>query len=66
MRRRIILKKGNDCHRCLIGVMGNAQHQTHGDVFVISGGVTYVIPQSAIKKDGTIKAAYLKKMRVAA
>jgi hypothetical protein len=46
--------------------MGNAQHQTHGDVFVTSGGVTYVIPQSAIKKDGTIKAAYLKKMRVAA
>ena len=33
MRRRIILKKGNDCHRCLVG---------------------------------TIKAAYLKKMQVAA
>ena len=53
------MKKGNDCHKCYVGVMGNAQKIGHHPVFIKVGEATMAIPVDCLKKDGTIKKRYL-------
>ena len=52
------MKVGNACHKCLEGVMGNAQNSSHGDIIVTINGVTLEIPLGFYTKTGKLRKKY--------
>lgn len=52
------MKIGNDCHKCLEGVMGNSQHISHGDVIMVVNGTTIEIPVGFYTKKGILRKKY--------
>lgn len=52
------MKVGNDCHKCMKGVMGNSQHISHGDVIMVVNGVTIEVPAGFYTKKGVLRKKY--------
>lgn len=52
------MKRGNNCHKCMVGVMGNAQHLSGSNVIVTIGENTLNIPASYYNKQGILKKKY--------
>lgn len=54
-------KKGNNCHKFLGGVMGNAQNISSSDVTIwLDGTKKIVVPRSWYRKDGILKVRKMK------
>jgi hypothetical protein len=63
MTYKTTYKKGNDCHRCLVGVMNNSNKWSQ--LVIRRGDQMVEVPTEAINKKGLIKKSWVPRIEEA-